>query len=263
MVQQPFEFGKQSITKMAKLVEIAKALSQNARILILDEPTSSLTARETETLLKTVLDLRSQGVSVIYISHRLGEIGQVADRVAALRDGKNAGDLSRKEINHDNMVKLMIGRSLKNFLRAARRRRDRPAAAWRFKLRLKTFRSVRTSAIDLEARGGRDSGRGRTGRARGARKWARRLIFECRPAHRLARYPSTASPCAAATRSVGAIEAGIYLVPEDRRKTGLVTEMTIRENITLPGPVELHGLRADQPPERSEAGARSGAVAEG
>ena len=98
-----------------QLVEIARALSQNARILVLDEPTSSLTAAETARLLATVKELRNQGVSVIYISHRLGEISQVADRVVALRDGRNAGELPRDQITHENMVRLMIGRDLRSF----------------------------------------------------------------------------------------------------------------------------------------------------
>ena len=98
-----------------QLVEIAKAFSQRARILILDEPTSSLTQSETSRLLEIVKDLRRERVSVIYISHRLGEIRQIADRVVALRDGKNAGELSREQITHDNMVRLMVGRDLRSF----------------------------------------------------------------------------------------------------------------------------------------------------
>jgi len=74
-----------------QLVEIAKSLSQQARILIMDEPTSSLTLTETGRLIEVVRDLRSEGVSVIYISHRLGEVEALADRVVALRDGRNAG----------------------------------------------------------------------------------------------------------------------------------------------------------------------------
>ena len=75
------------------MVEIAKALSLNARIVIMDEPTSSLTLTETGRLLSRHRRLAAQGVSIIYISHRLGEIKQIADRVVVLRDGKNAGTL--------------------------------------------------------------------------------------------------------------------------------------------------------------------------
>src|SRR5581483_1979320 len=98
-----------------QLVEIAKALSLNARILIMDEPTSSLTLSETERLMEITKDLQSRGISIIYITHRLPEIQQLADRVIALRDGKNAGLLSRAEITHDKMVSLMVGRDLSSF----------------------------------------------------------------------------------------------------------------------------------------------------
>ena len=98
-----------------QLVEIAKALSCEARVLIMDEPTSSLSQHETETLFEVVRELRAQGISVIYISHRLGEVKELADRVIVLRDGENAGELSREEINHDAMVRLMVGRDLEQF----------------------------------------------------------------------------------------------------------------------------------------------------
>ncbi|HUG69137.1 MAG TPA: sugar ABC transporter ATP-binding protein, partial [Pirellulaceae bacterium] len=98
-----------------QIVEIAKALSIGARILIMDEPTSSLSSRESEQLFRVIKDLRAGGVSVIYISHRLGEVTELADRVAVLRDGVNAGELPREEINHDNMVRLMVGRDVSQF----------------------------------------------------------------------------------------------------------------------------------------------------
>src|SRR5688572_3484920 len=98
-----------------QMVEIAKALSVNARILIMDEPTSSLTQHETDQLFKVVKDLRSRGISVIYISHRLGEVRELADRVVVLRDGRNAGELKRAEVSHERMVKLMVGRDISQF----------------------------------------------------------------------------------------------------------------------------------------------------
>jgi len=97
------------------MVEIAKALSLNARLIIMDEPTSSLTLSETKRLLELVCELGEQGVSIIYISHRLGEIDECADRVVVLRDGKNAGVLTHDEANHDRLVGLMVGREIKNF----------------------------------------------------------------------------------------------------------------------------------------------------
>src|SRR5262249_37144609 len=95
-----------------QLVEIAKALSRDVRLLIMDEPTASLTGVETERLLTLISDLRSRGVSAVYISHRLREIERIADRVVALRDGKNAGALDHGAIDHDSMVRLMVGRDL-------------------------------------------------------------------------------------------------------------------------------------------------------
>src|SRR5262249_16120482 len=98
-----------------QMVEIAKALSLNARIIIMDEPTSSLTLTETDRLLKLVRELSGQGVSIIYISHRLGEVEHCANRVIVLRDGKNAGELPREQISHDKIVSLMVGREIKSF----------------------------------------------------------------------------------------------------------------------------------------------------
>ena len=98
-----------------QLVEIAKALSVEARVLIMDEPTSSLSQREAERLFEVIQDLRRRGVSVIYISHRLGEVTTLADRVCVLRDGENAGDLAREEISHEAMVRLMVGRDVSQF----------------------------------------------------------------------------------------------------------------------------------------------------
>ena len=97
-----------------QMVEIAKALSQNARVIIMDEPTSSLTLTETDRLLSTIKELRTSGVSVIYISHRLGEVEQIADRAVVLRDGRNAGELAHGHIRHENMVALMVGRKLED-----------------------------------------------------------------------------------------------------------------------------------------------------
>src|SRR5258708_15124395 len=97
------------------MVESAKARSLNARIIIMDEPTSSLTLSEADRLLELVRELRNQGVSLIYISHRLGEVNQCADRVVVLRDGKNAGELGGEKITHDAIVNLMVGREIKSF----------------------------------------------------------------------------------------------------------------------------------------------------
>jgi ribose transport system ATP-binding protein len=210
-----------------QMVEIARALSQNARILILDEPTSSLTSTETVRLLATVKDLRAQGVSVIYISHRLGEILQIADRVVALRDGKNAGELPREQITHDNMVRLMVGRDLNNFYVHG--------TGGHYAKRLEV-RGLRTSAhpertIDFSVDGGEILGF--AGLVGAGRSEMAQAIFGVDPP--LAGEIRLDGEPISIRKARDAIKAGIYLVPEDRRKTGLVTPMTIRENITLAG----------------------------
>src|SRR6478752_3483709 len=96
-----------------QLVEIAKALSLGAEIVIMDEPTSSLTLTETNRLLGIIAELKAAGVSIIFITHRLNEIEQCADRVVALRDGAVVGTLQRGEIEHDRMIRMMIGRDLR------------------------------------------------------------------------------------------------------------------------------------------------------
>src|SRR5262245_25753272 len=98
-----------------QLVEIARALGMDVRVLIMDEPTSSLTQKETERLYGVVDGLKAAGVSVLYISHRLAEVKRCADRVVVLRDGRNAGELPKADITHDNMVRLMVGRDLRQF----------------------------------------------------------------------------------------------------------------------------------------------------
>jgi ribose transport system ATP-binding protein len=96
-----------------QLVEIAKALSLKARLVILDEPTSSLPLAETERLLEMIGGLKARGIAVMFVSHRLHEVVAACDRVVVLRDGQQVGQLTGSDITHDGMVKLMVGRDLK------------------------------------------------------------------------------------------------------------------------------------------------------
>lgn len=208
-----------------QLVEIAKALSQHARILILDEPTSSLTHAETERLLQVVKELRQQGVSIVYISHRLGEIMQIADRAVALRDGRNAGELPREQLSHANMVNLMVGRQLKSFYL--------PPAAAPTPPRLKV-RGLRTlahseQAVSFDVAGGEILGI--AGLVGAGRSELAQAIFGVDP--NLGGSIELDGKSIVPRSAQDAIRAGIFLVPEDRRRTGLVTSMTVRENITM------------------------------
>ena len=107
------KLGTLSIGQMQS-VEIAKAVSQNAKIVILDEPTSSLTDNEVEALFRIIRDLKSRGVSMIYISHKMAEIRQIADDITIMRDGTYVGSWQVKDITDENIVKQMVGRELGN-----------------------------------------------------------------------------------------------------------------------------------------------------
>lgn len=210
-----------------QLIEIAKALASDAQVLIMDEPTSSLSTGEVENLFSVINTLRQRGVSIVYISHRLSEIHHVADRVVALRDGRNSGELARDEITHEQMVRLMVGRDLDQFFPHV------PHAAGDVVLTAKEVR-VRGKAafpIDLELKVGEIVGlAGLVGAGRtelletlfGVRRAAGGTV---EVAGKLVRLQSPRD----------AIAAGLFLIPEDRKQDGLVIEMTVGENITLPG----------------------------
>jgi ribose transport system ATP-binding protein len=207
-----------------QMVEIAKALSLDARLIIMDEPTSSLTLAETDRLLAVVAELKAHGVAVIYITHRLGEVKACADRVVCLRDGRVAGTLARGEIDHAAMIRLMIGRDLKSLYippKAA------PAAGCEI-VDLRTA-SFPDRTISLDVRRGEILGlaglvgSGRTSLARAVFGVDPPLGGEVRLDGRPVRIASPRD----------AIARGIYLAPEDRKRAGLVLEMPIRENVTL------------------------------
>jgi ribose transport system ATP-binding protein len=209
-----------------QLVEIAKALSQNARILIMDEPTSSLTLSETERLLQVVAELRAEGVSVIYISHRLSEIESFADRVVALRDGANAGTLGREEITRDKMIKLMIGRDLKDFYV----KRDTKKVENFFQVQNLRTRKYANHSVSFDVYKGEILGM--AGLVGAGRSEVAQAIFGVDVA--LGGNIFIGGKKVHIHSSKDAIANGIYLVPEDRRNTGLIVDMVIRENITMP-----------------------------
>ena len=209
-----------------QMVEIAKALSVNARVLIMDEPTSSLSQTETDNLFSVIKDLRSRGVSIIYISHRLGEVKELADRVTVLRDGKNAGELSREEIHHDAMVKLMVGREVSQLYQ--RTQHDIGEVA----LSVKGVRTVAHPAHELnfEVRAGEIVGV--AGLVGAGRTEMLETLFGvsvlvggeiCVNGGGVMDLKSPRS----------AIQAGMALVPEDRKSQGLILEMNVRENMSL------------------------------
>jgi ribose transport system ATP-binding protein len=209
-----------------QMVEIAKALSLNAQVLIMDEPSSCLTLSETERLLKLVRDLKAGGVSIIYITHRLGEIEACADRVVALRDGRNAGSLSREEVSHDRMVQLMIGRDIETYYSHGKSKRE-PGY---FEVRGLRTTAFPEQTVSFEV--GRGEILGIAGLVGAGRSEVVRAIFGVDP--RLGGAISLNRCQISICSPRDAIRHGVYLLPEDRRKAGLIGEMTVRENVTLP-----------------------------
>jgi len=209
-----------------QMVEIAKALSLNARILIMDEPTSSLTLTETARLLGVVKELRAQGVSIIYITHRLGEIAVIADRVFVLRDGCNAGSLTRDEISHDRIVKMMVGRDIDHFYAQTTTSKN-PRY---FEVNGLTTSRYPEHTISFDV--GRGEILGMAGLIGAGRSEVARAIFG------VDTYLSGSMILDGKKLQIrsprDAIANGIYLIPEDRRDMGLILDMVIRENITLP-----------------------------
>ena len=209
-----------------QMVEIAKTLSLQARILIMDEPTSSLTLTETERLIQVVKELRARGVSIIYISHRLGEVKEIADRVVSLRDGRNAGGLSRDEISHERMVSLMVGRDLEKFQAPI----DPAPKPTRFSVRGLRTRRYPNQEVNFEIGAGEILGM--AGLVGAGRSEVAQTIFGVDPS--LGGTLTLDGQTLVVRSPRDAIKQGVYLAPEDRRRSGLIVDMTIRDNITLP-----------------------------
>ena len=208
-----------------QLVEIAKALSCNARVLIMDEPTSSLSQTETETLFEVVHDLRRQGISIIYISHRLGEVKELADRVTVFRDGENAGDLAKDEISHDAMVRLMVGRDLSEFYD---RQIHGPGKVVLDVEQIRTPEHPNTE-VSLKIHAGEIVGI--AGLVGAGRTELLQTLFGVTPA--LGGTIRMNGELIRPQSPRDAIAAGMALAPEDRKLHGLVLPMTVRENASL------------------------------
>ena len=208
-----------------QLVEIAKALSTDAKILIMDEPTSSLSSRETERLFEVVKDLRSNGVSIVYISHRLAEVVELADRVVVLRDGENAGELARDEIEHDRMVSLLVGRERSQF------DAHNPQGPGEVVLSVSDLRTPvhPEHEVNFELRAGEIVGL--AGLVGAGRTELLETLFGITPAEE-----GTITICGddlQVSNPRAAIGAGLALVPEDRKQQGLIIDMAVADNLSL------------------------------
>jgi ribose transport system ATP-binding protein len=210
-----------------QLVEIAKALSKDARILVMDEPTASLAQAEVESLFEIIDRLKARGIAIVYITHRLEEVIAIADRVTVLRDGERVGTQPTSELDMDSLIELIVGHAVERSLGE-----QRPAPP-RSGVPLLSLRGVsagdRVRGVDLDLYEGEvlgiaglmGSGRSELARAlfgidritSGTVRMRGEEIRIRRPRH--------------------AVDHGIVLVPEDRRREGLVLSHSVRDNLTL------------------------------
>ena len=208
-----------------QLVEIAKAYAADPRIIVLDEPTSSLSEHETAALFRILRKMRDAGIAIIYISHRLKEVLEIADEVTVLRDGAMIETRAASGITAAEMIRLMVGREVSNVFPKT------PSAIGQQVLSVRGIGDgTRFSDVSFDVRAGEILGL--TGLVGAGRTEVARAIFGLAPLTsgtiEIDGAPVTIRSPAAAAR------AGIAYVPEDRKGDGIVPAMTVRENISLP-----------------------------
>ena len=216
--------GNLSVSKQ-QMVEIAKALSIHAKVLVMDEPTSALTAKEINELFRIINQLREEGCGIVYISHRLEELGHVADRVTVLRDGEFVMNGEFKDYTMDELISFMVGREITEKFPRVQCKKGKKI----FEVKnLNAGRMVRN--VNLELYEGEIvglaglMGAGRTETTRAIfgidSKESGEIILDGKPV-------TIKAP-------IDAIKAGIVLAPEDRKKDGLCTKLSVRDNLALP-----------------------------
>ena len=233
-----------------QLVEIAKAIGAHARILILDEPTASLTDREVERLFRVIGTLRGEGAGIVYISHRLDEVAVIADRVTVLRDGRTVATQLLKDVDRAELVRLMVGRDIQ----AIFPKREVPIGAIALEVRGLGCRAAGIHDVTLQVRRGEILGI--AGLVGSGRTQLAETLFGLTPCDAgairfqddVARIESPAA----------AIRMKMAYLPEDRRQHGVVMEMPVAANISLANldAVSRHGLIDD----RAERNLASGYV---
>ena len=208
-----------------QMVEIAKALSIDARILIMDEPTSSLTAKEIDDLFRIIRKLRDEGRGIVYISHRLEELSHIVDRVTIMRDGQYITDGNFKDMDMDYIIKNMVGREIKEKFPRVECRKGKKIFEVKNLNAGKMVRDINFSLYEGEIVGFAGlMGAGRTETTRAIfgvdPKESGTLILDGKEI--------------TINNPMDAIKAGVVLAPEDRKKDGLCTKLSIRHNIALP-----------------------------
>jgi ribose transport system ATP-binding protein len=215
--------GELSVGKQ-QLVEIAKALSGNARILVMDEPTAALASREVQMLFETIIALRARGVGIIYISHRLDEVEEVAQRVTVLRDGMVAGDVAMPDVTRREIVRMMVGREVETLYPARQGVPGKPILEVTKLTRAGVFADV-----SFTVRAGEIVGL--YGLLGAGQTEVVNALFGANPADSgqikvEGKQVTVRSPRDGKRHGIG-------LVPEDRKREGVVLSMSVADNLTL------------------------------
>jgi ribose transport system ATP-binding protein len=208
-----------------QVVEIAKALSRNAGVMVFDEPTAVLSMRDAERLLGIIRTLRERGVGIIYISHRLDEVFRIADRITVMKDGASVATVPRGDVEIDDVIRMMVGRPLKALFGEDVARE--PGAEV---LRIENLSDgKRIRGVSLSVRAGEIVGLG--GLVGAGRTELVRMIFGAEKAYSGRIFIKGEEKRISTPRD--AVKAGIGLVPESRKEQGLVLDFPIRVNATM------------------------------
>ncbi len=208
-----------------QVVEIAKALSRNAGVMVFDEPTAVLSMRDAERLLGIIRTLRERGVGIIYISHRLDEVFRIADRITVMKDGASVATVQRGDVEIDDVIRMMVGRPLKALFGE-----DVPRQSGAEVLRIENLSDgKRIHGVSLAVRAGEIVGLG--GLVGAGRTELVRMIFGAERAHSGEIYIRGEERTIRTPRD--AVRAGIGLVPESRKEQGLILDFPIRVNATM------------------------------
>lgn len=208
-----------------QMVEVAKALTHDLKILIMDEPTASLCDREIEQLFRTIRELTARGIGIVYISHRLQEIPLIGDRITVLRDGRYVGTANAADLTQERMVEMMVGREISNLFNRSYRPRGEPA------LRVKDLSSRGTGLSSVNLTVHRGEIVGLAGLVGSGRTELARAIFHVDP-HETGEIELLGKSLAKEDPK-GAIRRGLALLPEDRKRQGLALILSVAENVVM------------------------------
>lgn len=224
------EVGKLSVSEK-QLVSIAKALVSNAKIIVMDEPTATLTEYEVKRLFEIIRDLKKRGISVIFISHRLDEIFEIADRVTILRDGRKVGEGNVGDFSREDLIRLMVGREISDMYPKYNQVKDEvvfevedfevPGAVSKLSFNVRKGEIFGVAGL---------VGCGKSELALG--------LFGAIPS-RFSRMRVMDRELKKLESPVDALENGIVLIPEERKKQGLILTMSIVENTAVPNTDKL------------------------